>query len=109
MKIHLINKDTYNRILSIYKDNPVLTLNNNGYEEIMTNTLSDSDKIAIEELSSILEKHIIGFQRFQNFQNIKDIIRIRFQYNYQEDPNQVYFIGVGYLELDELLNGFNPE
>lgn len=106
MKINLIDEEQYNRLKDIQKTYPKLTLNNKGYEYIKKDTLSEEDLEAFREVSDILKDHIIGFVKFNNFQYIKDVIRLRFQYNWGAEENTLSFTGVGYIELDELLNGF---
>ncbi len=108
MRINLINKDTYNKLLSVYNDFPILTFQNDGYEYINKSKLTDLDKAKIEEVEQILKQAIHGFSSFTNFRlsKGKGEIQIRFQYNYEYDGNGLPFIGVGYILLDELLNGF---
>ena len=50
----------------------------------------------------------IKFVRFQNFRNTRENkAEIRFQYNYNYDKKEdIAFTGVGYILLEELLNGF---
>lgn len=108
MKINLISEDQYNRLKEIQKTYPKLTFNNKGYEYVRKSTFSKEDLKAFKEVSDILKARIIGFIEFNNFQCVKDVIRLRFQYNYGAADNSLGFIGVGYIELDELLNGFKP-
>jgi len=107
MKITLISNDNFSKLLEIYNNNPILTLQNKGYEEIgLRNELTDTDKEQIKEVSTILREAIFGFSRFQNFRLNKDNeIQLRFQYNWEIEGG-VPFVGVGYILLDELLNGF---
>lgn len=106
MKIELINQTQYDRILEIQKQHPKLTFNNKGYEYIKKSELSEDDILAFQEVTNILKDHVIGFSEFNNFLDTKDVIRLRFQYNYGAENNTTSFTGVGYIELDELLNGF---
>lgn len=108
MKIETITPEENDTLLSIYKNNPVLSLQNNGYEYIRKSDLTDLDKAKIKEIEGILKKSIAGFSSFSNFRlNKNQEIQIRFQYNYNYDPkNGLPFTGVGYILLDELLNGF---
>jgi hypothetical protein len=106
MKIKLISEEQYNRLLTIQKEFPKLTFQNKGYDEIKESDLSEQDKVAREAVSSVLKEGIVGFSNFQNFKYDKNgEIKIRFQYNYGYDGG-IHFIGVGYILLDELLNGF---
>lgn len=107
MKITLISQEEYNNLLNIQQINPLLTYQNTGYDEIDKSKLSDKDIEAIKEVESILKSHVSGFSRFQNFKTNKaGEIGLRFQYNYNYDGQGVPFIGVGYINIKELLNGF---
>lgn len=100
MKINLLSNENHATLLEIYNNNPKLTLQNKGYEGI--SNLSESDKDKIKEVETILREAIHGFSSFQNFRLSKDNeIQLRFQYKYSDS-----FTGVGYILLDELLNGF---
>jgi hypothetical protein len=89
---------------------PALTLQNQGYEKINRDKLSDLDKAKIKEIEALLGKSIVGFSSFQNFK--LSTKGLRFQYNYDADyeggGNKIYFIGVGYILVNELLVGFKP-
>lgn len=106
MKIELINQITYNKLLSIYTGFPSLTFQNKGYEYIPKFKLTDLDKEKILEVEQVLRQTIKGFSSFTNFRLFKDEIQLRFDYNYNYDGIGLPFIGVGYILLDELLNGF---
>jgi hypothetical protein len=98
--------------LILIKKHPALTLQNQGYEKI-NNKLSDLDKAKIKEIEALLGKSIVGFSSFQNFKlSTKNKVGLRFQYNYDADyeggGNKIYFIGVGYILVNELLVGFKP-
>lgn len=106
MRIELLTTDQYNTILSIYEKYPELSLQNKGYEGIDKSKLSNEAKEDFNSIEEILKDAIAGFVRFQNFKlNKEGEIQLRFQYNYGYDGS-MYFIGVGYILLDELLNGF---
>lgn len=108
MKIQLLNPEQHAEILSIYQAFPELTLENKGYEGIYRAGLSPEAKEADKKINLILKDHIIGFSEFQNFKHNKEgEILLRFQYNYSGEGSGVPFIGVGYILLTELLNGFN--
>lgn len=108
MKINLVNKTTYLELKNIFEQNKGLTFQNNGYEYISINDLSEDDKKAYNRVNEILTNQIIGFSKFNNFRvTKKGDVQIRFQYNYGADDDTMYFIGVGYLLLDELLKGFS--
>jgi len=109
MKINLITIDDHKAILDIYEQNPVLTLQNKGYQYINKNNITDELKAKIKEVETILKIAIVGFRSFKNFKLDKDNnVVLRFQYNYDyEKIVNAGFVGVGYILLDELLNGFN--
>ena len=106
MIIELISKRDYNKLLHRQKKYPKLTFQNKGYEYIDKSKFSGEDIKAFDEVTTILSKSIKGFSEFNNFQVINGIIRIRFQYDWSYGKNSISFIGVGYLELEELYKGF---
>lgn len=106
MKIKLINADQYNTIKGIQEKNTALTFQNSGYEYIKKDKLSPEDKEALNVVTNILKDHIGGFSEFNNFNLKEGKIKLRVQYDYSHDDEGIPFIGVGYLFLDELLNGF---
>lgn len=110
MKIELLNEEQFNILTNIYNENKGLFLQNEGYQYINESKLSDEDKEAFKTVTNILKDHIIGFTEFNNFRlNRDNKIQLRFQYNWSYDTNRTYFIGVGYILLDELLNGFEEK
>ena len=104
MKIELISQEQYNRLLEIQKQFPKLTLQNKGYEYIGKNNLTQEELEAFKGVKNILRKHIIDFVEFNNFRYSEDRLQIRCQYKWN-----THFTGVGYLFVDELLNGFDNE
>lgn len=116
MTIELIEQAEYQKLLDIQKSNPKLTFQNDGYQYIGRNTLEEDDKNKLSEAEEVLRKVIKGFKEFNNFKLSEktEEIRIRFRYDYMADwkaDNEFSrkpspFTGVGYLYLDELLNGF---
>jgi hypothetical protein len=66
MTINLITKKNVNFFLILIK-HPALTLQNQGYEKINRDKLSDLDKAKIKEIEALLGKSIVGFSSFQNF------------------------------------------
>lgn len=104
MRIELIEKEQYEIIKRIQKEFPFLTFENVGYE-YPRKPQNDEETKALETVSDILKDHIDGFSEFNNFRVRGDMIQLRFQYNWGYDGS-MYFIGVGYIMLDELLNGF---
>jgi len=108
MKIELITKEQYNTIKQLQGKHNILTLQNTGYESIDKSKFTEEEKKAFEEVESILRNHITGFSSFQNFRLSKsDELELRFQYNYGAEDKTMHFVGVGYILLDELKNGFN--
>ena len=109
MRIKLIKKRTYNKLLSIYNKYPKLTLQNKGYETINRDNFNEKEREADKEINSILSDTITAFRGFQNFCLSKDgEIQIRLQYDYNYDGG-IAFTGVGYILLDELMNGFKQQ
>lgn len=103
MKIELISKDEHSLIEKIYKNFPILTFQNKGFEYINKSKFNEREKEAFDAVTKILKKSVEAFVEFSNFQTTKEgKIRIRLQYHWDKT-----FIGVGYILLDELLNGFN--
>ena len=105
MTIELISQSQFDKIKEIKDKNPKLTFENKGYEYIKD--LSKEDKKAVKEVEDILKNHILGFSKFNNFREKNNEIEIRLQYNYGAEDNSMSFIGVGYIMLNELKNGFN--
>ena len=110
MTIELISQEQFDIITNIYKKYPVLTLQNDGYEYIREK-FNEAEEKARQEVVQILSKHIVGFSSFTNFRLSKkeSKLQLRFDYNYGAEDNSMSFIGVGYLLLDELLNGFKEK
>lgn len=108
MRIELLTQEQHDELLTIHNSFPELTLENKGYEGINRSEFSGQAKEADKKVNEILKASICGFSEFQNFcHNKAGEIRLRFQYNYSGEGSGVYFIGVGYILLTELLNGFN--
>lgn len=107
MKINLITTEEHAQLLGIYNDNPILTLQNKGYETPNKSKFTENDKTKHDEVTAILRKAVHGFRSFTNFRlNNNQQIEIRLQYNYNYDGKGIPFNGVGYILLDELLKGF---
>lgn len=105
MTITLISKEVYDRIVELQKNHPSLTFENKGYQYQYP---EPEDQEAFNEVETILRECIMGFSKFFNFRIRKDKIQLRFKYNWTaDDPDsRISFTGVGYLMLEELLNGF---
>lgn len=102
MKIELITQETHQKLKSIFENHPALTLQNNGYEYLDKRKFTPEDEAAFKDTSEILKKHVHGFSKLHNFRLSKNG-RIQLRFNYAWDER---FTGVGYILLDELLNGF---
>ena len=109
MKIKLITPENHAKLLEIYNNTPALTLQNKGYEYIKKDSLNDDDKNKLVEVTEILKQSIIGFSSFSNFRIEKNGelgIRIQYDWTAHDRSLGIPFTGVGYILLDELLNGF---
>lgn len=83
---------------------------NIGYEYIDKTKFTPDDWKDNETVEKILGNAILGFANFSNFKTNKEgAIQLRFQYDWSADSEgrSIPFTGVGYLLLDELLNGFS--
>ena len=88
--------DNYNKLISMQKECPELTFQNDGYE-YLSKEIIDKHKEQIEEISNILKTIIKEFVKFNNFKIDKTGgILIRCQYYWDER-----FIGVGYFNIEE--------
>lgn len=88
--------DNYNKLISIQKEYPELTFQNDGYE-YLNKEIINKHKEQIEEISSILKSTIKGFVEFNNFKIDKTGgILIRCQYYWDK-----MFVGVGYFPIEE--------
>lgn len=107
MRINLITTEEHTQLLDIFTNFPNLTLQNKGYETLNKAKFTEEEKTKFDEVTAILKKTIHGFSSFTNFRRNKNQeIEIRLQYNYNYDGKNIPFTGVGYILLDELLNGF---
>jgi len=111
MTITLISEQDYELLLNIQKERPILTFKNVGYEYLDKDRFDEDDKIAFDQVTSILKNCVKGFQEFNNFTpDSKGELRVRFQYDWSADgSNSLPFTGVGYLYLDELHKGFREK
>lgn len=107
MKIQLLSNEEYEFILNTQKLNPIFTFQNKGYEYIDKSKFTVDEVELFNKITEILKKSIVGFSEFNNFcHNKSGELLLRFQYNYGAEDNTTPFTGVGYILLDELLNGF---
>lgn len=117
MILTTLEEEDYNKLLDIQKQYPNLTFTHEPYQEWIPSYFTEEDKNALNEVKLIMEKAITGLSKFTNFYYGKSgILRIRFYYDWSYTWNNdvdkipirngLPFIGVGYLELQDLLNGF---
>ena len=120
MILTTLELEDYNKLVEIQKEFPHLTFNHEPYQEWIPAHFTDKDKEALEQVKNLIKKAIYGFINFTNFfYNKKGELCIRFYYdwslvwnnNEQKIPirDGQPFKGVGYLYLDELLNGFKND
>lgn len=113
MRINLITPQEHATLKAIHAEFSKLTLQNTGYEGIDRRTFTDIEKAKDAEVNAILKKAIVGFSRFQNFKtnNKENALTLRFQYDWTAHDRSlgIPFTGVGYILLDELLNGFTTK
>lgn len=115
MVLTILEQSDYDRLVEIQKNVPALTFKHEPYQEWIPSTFTEEDKNALNEVKSIMKKAIAGFSKFTNFYYSKNgDLRVRFYYDWSFTlignttvREGVSFVGVGYLELQELLNGFN--
>jgi hypothetical protein len=107
MRIKLISQEEYLFLLDVQKRFPNLTYQNTGYNYPNKSKWSEEELDYFNQVSDILKESITGFAEFNHFKiNKKGELKIRFQYDWSAADGGLPFTGVGYLFLDELLNGF---
>jgi hypothetical protein len=112
MTITLITPEEHSRLIAISEEHPILIFNNVGHQYVDKRKFSEADWLAFNEVTELLKKTIKGFKVFNNFKtnNRTQELVVRFQYDWTADNDptdrQNPFTGVGYLYVDELLNGF---
>lgn len=110
MTITLISQEEYDKLISIQKEYPALTFQNEGYQYLNKSKLTEIELEKFKEAESILNKAILGFSEFNHFKYSKKNgeLQVRFQYEWtaDEENSRISFTGVGYLEVKELLKGF---
>ena len=108
MKIQLITPEQHAVINKAFTENKALVFQNNSYEYLDKSKLSEVDLLKFKEIEDVLKASIFGFRKFSNLKLSKaGDKRLRFQYNWNYDePDKPSYEGVGYINLDELLNGF---
>lgn len=112
MEIKLITPEEYDILNEIYIKHKNLVLQNNGYEYLDKSKFTEAGQKAFDTVTAILKKSITGFDEFFSFKLTRSRhIQVRFDYNWNADiPDaRLPFTGVGYLNLDTLLNGFTDK
>ena len=109
MTIELINQESFDILVKIQEKHPLLTYQNKGYDYPDKSKWSEEDNIAFKDAEAILRSCVDGFSHFNHFRMSKNAeLEVRFQYDYgKNDPTGHQFIGVGYLKLKELRDGFD--
>lgn len=108
MTIKLIGKRLYNQLVRIQQQYPNLTYQNTGYDNVDKSKFTEKDWEMFKFVENTLRNHIHYFSSFNHFKLRPDgTVVLRFQYNWDGGGNGASFIGVGYLKLFELLNGFD--
>lgn len=107
MEIKFITPELHAELAAIADNYPALVFNNYGYVYIKP-AIREQHAEQIRRISEILKEHVVGFVEFFNFRRDDGNLVLRFDYNWGAANNSMYFVGVGYLHLDHLLNGF-PE
>lgn len=102
MKIELISKKEH-AFLTEQANNPKFVQKSTKWGEYPSKyNFTKEDKENWDKIEQILRKSVVNFSKFHNFSPDKNgEIRIRIDYAWD-----VHFTGVGYVLIDELLNGF---
>ena len=108
MQITLCSREIYDELQQIADEHPELIFQNNGYE-YLDRSIREAKAEQMARVSAILKERVTGFHRFFNFKNSPAGLVLRFDYDWGAKDKSRYFIGVGYLLLSELLNGFKEE
>lgn len=109
MKIKLITPARHAELTKLAADHPELVFDNVGYQYLRA-AIREDKALPIARIEEILKEHVIGFSRFFNFRRRVDGgLALRFDYNWGAEDASRYFIGVGYLLLDHLRDGFPEE
>jgi hypothetical protein len=114
MILNTITKEEHQIIVNVYENYPKLTFQNVGYQYIDKSKLNELELLGIKHVEAIMHKAIKGFRRFDNFKIRKSgevVIRFQFDWSWSRVNDQIIrtsipFTGVGYIGIDELLNGF---
>jgi len=110
MTIEKISQEESNRVIELKEKFPLLVYEARGYDTPDKTEWTQENHDAFKEIEDLLKEHIVGFSSFQNLTyggKGEEELRFRFQYNYGAEDNTRSFIGVGYIKLRELTNGFD--
>jgi hypothetical protein len=91
----LITEAEYNTLITLSTKTDLQNDNKNHYYHAEKLT----DNSDVQYINSLLNEVIDGFISFSNFRVNSDLIRLQYHYD-------IGFIGVGYITITELLNGF---
>lgn len=99
-----LTEDEYKKLLELFKYKELKSDSKNYYH--CENMKDDTN---VKWVNKTLNEIIEGFESFTKFVNKNDgSPSIRLQYNYGYDDT-MYFVGVGYITIDNLKNGFTTE
>lgn len=86
----------YDKLVELMGKYPVLTFDNDGYEEL-PKAVMEANKEGVDAVEAVLKEEVKGFVRFQNFKPRRDgEPAVRYQVYYNDERS---FIGVAYTEL----------
>lgn len=106
MKIKLISGEVHAELQDLFDEYPDLCLQNQGYE-YLSPAVRERRAEQISRIGEILREHVAGFAKFHNFKMEKTgHILLRFDYDWGAGDNSHHFVGVGYVRLDDLRDGF---
>ena len=106
MHINLVTPELHAELTQLASDHPELIFDNVGYQYLGAKVREDK-AVPLARIKEILKEHIIGFSEFYNFRRRADGgLVLRFDYNWGEEDGKLHFIGVGYLLLEQLRDGF---
>ena len=111
MHIKFITPELHVELKAIAETHPDMVFQNEGYQYVSTETYVKHAK-QFARVTEILKEHVVGFVRFFNFRmdtpkgGGDPVLVLRLDYNWGEADGTRYFVGVGYVTLDELRDGF---
>ncbi len=106
MQIKIITPELHAELAGLAADHPELCFQNVGYQ-YLGREVREAKAPQIDRIKAILKEHVVGFVEFFNFRNDKDRgLTLRFDFNWGAEDHSLHFVGVGYLPLDHLRDGF---